>query len=249
MKIALVTGAAKHTGFWIAKRLIEEGMLVYVNDLSKEEVDQAVGKLGENARPAVCDLSKPEEIRGMFDKILGEEGQIDVLVNNACIHTEGDFFPDLPLDFYHELLSVNLHAPFLCSQLAAKAMLERGSGSIVMISSINAEHATLNRAAYIVSKGGLEALTRAMALELGPNGIRTNAIAPGYIRTSKWSSIDRESLDQRQENIPLGVAATGEDIAAAVAYLCSEDARRVNGVTLFVDGGVAAQQIPGEDQK
>ena len=242
--VALVTGAAQHTGYAIATELLRQGMRVYVNDRHADAVRRAVETLGEHARPAPADLAQPEAIDAMCDAVLAETGRLDVLVNNACHHGLGHGFLDTPMQLVDDVFAVNVRAVFQLSQRVAASMVEQGGGSIVHIGSNTSRRAIRRRSAYIASKGAIDSLTRAMAIELAPHHVRVNTIAPGYIRTTRWDALPDETVARRHENLPLGVEAEGEDIARAVAFLCSDAGRRITGQRLVIDGGMDLQLVP-----
>ncbi len=243
-RIALVTGAARHTGYAIAAELLRQGMRVYVNDLDEDAVRSAVASLGEEARPAPADLSQPKAVDAMCQRVLDDAGRIDLLVNNACHHGIGLGFLDTPMALLDEVLDVNVQAVFQLSQRAAAAMIERGGGNIVHIGSNTSHRAIRNRSAYIASKGAIDSLTRAMALELAPHHVRVNAVAPGYVRTTRWEDLPADTVERRHNNIPLRFEADGKDVARAVAFLGSDAARRITGQRIVVDGGMDIQLAP-----
>lgn len=243
-RVALVTGAARHTGCAIAAELLRQGMRVYVNDHDEAAVRSAVASLGDEARPAPADLSQPEAVDAMCQRVLDDAGGIDLLVNNACHHGIGHGFLDTPMALFDEVLAVNVRSVFQLSQRVAQTMLERGSGSIVHIGSNTSHRAIRNRSAYIASKGAIDSLTRAMALELAPHSVRVNTIAPGYVRTTRWDELPADTAERRHNNIPLRVEADGNDVARTVAFLGSDAARRITGQRIVVDGGMDIQLVP-----
>jgi NAD(P)-dependent dehydrogenase (short-subunit alcohol dehydrogenase family) len=245
-RIALVTGAACHSGYAIAAELLRLGATVYVSDCEAAKVAAAVERLGPRARAAPADLSVPRQIQAMMDRLLQEAGRVDILVNTACQHGIGPSFIETPLEMLDHVLAVNVRGMYLLSQLAARSMVARGGGCIVNISSNTARRAIRNRSTYIASKGAIDALTRAMAIELAPRGVRVNAVSPGYIRTSRWDEISDEHRRRRRKNVPLGREAECDEIARAVAFLCTPAASAITGANLVVDGGVTAQLVPDD---
>lgn len=243
-KIALVTGATRHTGYDIAAELRLQGAIVYVNGRDEAAVSAVVKRLGPGTRPALADLADEAQVRHMMKALLSEAGRIDLLVNNACHLGIGPDFIDTPLALLDDVLAVNLRAVFLLSQLAAIDMSTRGEGCIVNIGSNTAERPIRRRSAYIASKGALDALTRAMAVELAPRGIRVNAIAAGYIHTTRWDALDDATRVRRRANVPLGREATGADIGRAVVFLASDMSGSIVGARLAVDGGTSTQLYP-----
>ncbi len=245
-KIALVTGATRHTGYAIAAELLRQGAIVYVNGRNAEDLAAAVERLGAGARPALADLSQEHAVRGMMADLLAEAGRLDILVNNACHLGIGPDFVETPMELLDQVLSVNLRATFLLAQLAAREMMRHREGAIINISSNTADRVIRQRSTYIASKGAINALTRALAVELAPHGIRVNTVSPGYIHTTRWESISAATRDRRHANIPLGLEASGEDIGRAVVFFASEMANNIVGAHLTVDGGASTQLFPAD---
>lgn len=244
-RVALVTGAAQHVGFAIAAALVADGMQVFVNDREAGPTREAAERLGPNAIAAPADLSREDQLRQMFERVIEQSGRMDVLVHNACVHGVGYGFLETPIDVLDNVLAVNLRAAFLLGQLAGQRMASRGSGVIIHVGSNTSSRAIRNRSAYIASKGGLDALTRAMAVDLGPLGIRVNTVAPGYVRTARWDTLPKEQITRRRRNVPLGRETTPEDVARAVRFLCDPDLL-ITGQRLVLDGGVEVQAFPSD---
>jgi 3-oxoacyl-[acyl-carrier protein] reductase len=236
-QVVVVTGAGHGIGRAIAERFAREGARVVVNDLNAgraEEVARAIGGIG-----IAADVSSAAQVDAMFDRVLRECGVIDVLVNNAGDIYAARHFLEGDEAWWDHLLDVNLKGAFLCSRRAAHAMAARGSGVILHMSSGGATRAHRGNVAYDASKGGIEAMTRAMALDLAPYGIRVNAVVPGLIRTY---DISDEAAVERGKVVPMGRLGDPEDLAGPTVFLASEDARYVTGICLPVDGGVLVQQ-------
>ena len=246
-KVVLVTGAVRNTGLAIAEAFAREGAVVALNGRKPEDVAREAKCLRDTYGVTVvevpADISCPEQVDAMFAKIKKECGQIDVLVNNAIIQGVGFSLVDTPLSVLEEVFRINVFGTYHCSQCAARMMLEKGTGTIINIGSNTAERAIRNRTAYIASKGAINSLTRAMALELGPKGIRVNCVVAGYIHTDRWATLTTEAV-RRRDNTPLGREADGSDIADAVLFLASENAARINGTGLVLDGGISVQLVP-----
>ncbi len=246
-KVVLVTGAMRNTGLAIAEAFAREGAVVALNGRKTEDVIREAKRLSDSYGATVievpADISCPDQVDAMFAKIEKECGRLDVLVNNAIIQGVGYSLVDTPLSLLEEVFRINVFGTFHCSQCAARMMLKKGAGAIVNIGSNTAERAIRNRTAYIASKGAINSLTRAMALELGPKGIRVNCVVAGYINTDRWKKLTTEAV-RRRANIPLGKEADGSDIAEAVLFLASENAARINGAGLVVDGGISVQLVP-----
>ena len=236
-KVVLITGAGHGIGRAVAERFAAEGAHVVVNDINEPLAHEVARSIGGNA--IIADVSVKSQVDAMFDTILGRFGTIDVLVNNAGDIKAERHFLEGDEAWWDHVLDVNLKGAFLCSLRAAKAMAPKGSGSIISMSSGGATKAHRGNVAYDASKGGIEAMTRAMALDLAPYGIRVNAVVPGVIRTY---NISDEIAAERGKVVPLGYVGTAEDLAGPTVFLASEDARYITGTTLVVDGGVLAQQ-------
>ncbi len=247
-KYVLVTGASRNTGLGIAGRFAAEGATVFVNGTTAEGVDQALKELRSRglerliALPA--DISRATEVEAMFARIRAEAGRLDVLVNNAVVQGVGYSFEDTSLELFESVIRINLIGSFHVAREAARMMIAQGGGAIVNIGSNVSTRAIHKRAAYIASKGGVDALTRAMAVDLGPHGIRVNTVAPGYIHTDRWLALSAEHTQRRRANVPLGKEASAEDIAEAVLFLASDAAANITGARLVVDGGCTAQHMP-----
>lgn len=249
-KNVLVTGSTRNTGWGIARVFGRYGATVFVNGRAEADVHRAIESLRadpEAARgdflPAAGDLARDDQTSAIFDAI-ADRGGIDVLVNNACHLGLGHSFLEMPMRFFDEVIGVNLRSYCLCMQLAARQMLDKAAGAIVSIGSNTTHHTIRDRAAYIASKGGVEALTRAAALELAEHKIRVNCVIAGYIHTERWNTLDETVKQRRRRNVPLGKESTGEDIGEAAAFLASERARNITGECLTVSGGIDIQMVP-----
>lgn len=246
-KFVLVTGANRNTGLGIAASFAAEGATVFLNGPTVETVEMALDELrqrGLNGLVGVAgDLGVPADVNAMFGQISQLTNRLDVLVNNAAHQGVGHAFDDTPLDFFESVLQVNLVGLFHTTQHAVRLMKPHG-GAIVNIGSNVSTRAIRNRTAYLASKGGVDALTLALAVELGPYGIRVNNVAPGYINTDRWETLPTAIAQRRRANLPLGREATAEDIAQAAMFLASDQAANITGTRLVVDGGCSAQHLP-----
>lgn len=236
----LVTGAGHGIGRAVAERFAAEGASVVVNDLSAERAEQVAAALPEGrALPVAADVSSQSQVDAMFDAALSSFGALDVLVNNAGNIYAARHFLEADEAWWDHVLDVNLKGAFLCSLRAAHLMARKRSGAIIHMSSGGATKAHRGNVAYDASKGGIEAMTRAMALDLAPYGVRVNAIVPGLIRTYDLSEADAL---ERGAVVPMGRLGTPDDLAGPTVFLATEDARYITGACLVVDGGVLVQQ-------
>jgi NAD(P)-dependent dehydrogenase (short-subunit alcohol dehydrogenase family) len=241
-KVVLVTGAGSGIGRAIAERFGSVGANVVVNDVDATkalEVAENIASLGGSAMAIRADVSDGSDVADMFAAVIDEHNGIDVLVNNAGLVGPMLHFFEADEAWWRRIVDVNLTGHFLCSHRAARIMAKAGGGSIINMSSGGATQSHRSFTAYDATKGGIEALTRAMALDLGPYNIRVNALMPGSIDTSGLPIEDRIF---RGENVPLGRIGEAYDMTGAALFLASDDASYITGDVLKVDGGMTAQQ-------
>jgi glucose 1-dehydrogenase len=244
-KVAIVTGGARGIGLAIARRFIDDGARVVIADIDDVRgplVEEELAVRGE-VRFVECDVGERLDVRNMVAATIDAFGDIDVLVNDAAVLAKADFL-DLDEADFDRVLRVNLKGPFLCGQAVARHMVERvkgggTAGTIVNMSSVNAVFAIADQVPYSVSKGGLNQLTKVMALGLAPYGIRVNAIGPGSINTEMLETVmaDTESRRRILSRTPLGRIGEPREVAAIAAFLCSDDASYITGQTIYADGG------------
>ncbi|WP_256079839.1 SDR family NAD(P)-dependent oxidoreductase [Massilia sp. YIM B04103] len=237
-KVAIVTGATQGIGLACAQRLVAEGAQVMLVDI-KPEGQQAAGTLGDQARFFAADVSQKADVDALVAATLAAFGRIDILINNAGITHAADFL-DLTEEDFDRVLRVNLKSMFLCSQAVAREMVKQQTGCIINMSSVNSELAIPNQVPYVVSKGGVNQLTKVMALNLAPHGIRVNGIGPGTILTELAKKAVLGSPEARHtilSRTPLGRCGEPEEVAAIAAFLASDDASYMTGQTLYADGG------------
>jgi NAD(P)-dependent dehydrogenase (short-subunit alcohol dehydrogenase family) len=240
-KVALVTGAQQGIGRAIALAFAREGADVGVNYLddrnAAEKVVQEVRGAGRRAVLVQADVARASGIDAMVSQVVGELGGLDVLVNNAGVYPRVPFLEMRERD-WDLVLDVNLKGGFFCAQAAARAMIAAGRrGSVINMAS-QAIRGAVRGVHYSASKGGVVAMTRAMALELAPHGIRVNAIAPGLTDTAqpRYGNTEDE-LAVMASAVPLGHMAQPEDIARVAVFLASDDAAHMTGQTVHVNGG------------
>lgn len=238
-KSVIVTGAGHGIGRAVAERFAAEGARVAVNDVDPARAHDVAHAIGPDALAVPADVSSKAQVDAMFDRVIETFQTVDILVNNAGLITAERHFLEGDEQWWDRVLDVNLKGAFLCSHRAAHIMARQGSGVIISMSSGGATRAHRGNVAYDASKGGIEAMTRAMALDLAPYGIRVNAVVPGVIRT--YNLTDQNAVE-RGKVVPLGRMGAPEDLAGPTVFLASEDARYITGACLVVDGGVLAQQ-------
>jgi NAD(P)-dependent dehydrogenase (short-subunit alcohol dehydrogenase family) len=244
-KVAIVTGGAKGIGLAIARRFASDGARVIIADIDEDAGNQAVEEIG--ARGAVrfvrCDVGDKADVENLVASAVSAWGSVDVLVNNAGIAHGADFLDVSEADF-DRVIRVNLKGTFLVGQAVARQMVEQiraggAPGTIVNMSSINAVVTIGNLVAYSASKGGINQLTKVMALSLAPHGIRVNAIGPGSIMTDMLAGVaaDKAAKNRLLSRTPLGRIGDPAEIAAIAAFLASDEASYVTGQTIYADGG------------
>lgn len=240
-KRVVITGASKGIGRGIALAVAEAGASVALIARDEGQLQDVVAEVeagGGSARAYTADLREISRIGPLFERIAQDFGGVDVLVNNAGL---GSPIPSVDIDeaYWDQMVSLNLKAAFFCSQAAAKVMLPAGGGKIVNMSSQASITAIAEESVYCASKGGLNMLTKALALEWGPAGITVNAIAPTFVRTP--GTAERLDTEEFRENvlqmIPLGRVGSLTDVAAAVIYLASPAGSMLNGEIIVIDGG------------
>jgi glucose 1-dehydrogenase len=243
-KVVIVTGGSRSIGRAIALGCAAEGAKVVVNyrtnEREAEHVVEAVRALGGCAVSQQGDVSRGADARALVARAVAEFGRLDVLVNNAGVLRRTPVL-DIEEEEWDLILSVDLKGPFLCAQAAARQMVAQGSGSIVNISSVNEERPGPGLAHYSSAKGGLRMLTRQLALELAPHGVRVNSVAPGLVETdlNRADIADEAWREARIARTPLRMIGKPEDVVGAALFLASDDSRYATGTSVFVDGGQA----------
>ncbi len=241
-KVVIVTGAAQGLGLACAERFVADGAKVLMVDVQADKLAAEAARLGAHAAPRVADLAAIDAAMAaaIVDAALDAFGGLDVVINNAGIIHQADFV-DFPEDAFDRIQRINLKAPFLIGQAAARRMIVQGRGGVIVnMSSVNAELAIPNSVGYAVSKGGIKQLTAVMAVGLIAHGIRVNAIGPGTILTDLVRQSVMTSDEARRtilSRTPIGCCGEPSEVAAVASFLASDDASYVVGQTVYVDGG------------
>lgn len=240
-KIVLVTGATGGLGEAITRRLAADGALVLAHYRRSEapaaELAASIQDSGGRAEPIGFDIRDGTAVTAAIRSITDTHGRLDGVVNNAGVVLDGPFAV-MDEAAWTEVVQTNLTGTFLVCRAAARAMLAKRSGFLLNVSSVAGLRASPFQANYSAAKAGMLGLTRTLARELGPKGIRVNAVIPGLIAAGMGARVDRRHARAVVERVPLGRAGTAEEVAAAVAFLASDEAAYVHGAELTVDGGL-----------
>lgn len=238
-KVALITGGGSGLGFAIAEKFVRQGITTVIAGRDKEKLNTAKEKLGDLCFAIPCDVSDLSSLPGYITSVIKQFGKIDILVNNAGINMKKEFTEVTDEDF-QKIITTNLTAVFSISREVVKQMLLQQTGCIINISSMAAQYGLPKVIAYSASKTAIDGMTRAMAVELSPKGIRVNAIAPGFI----YSEMTAKALDSDPDRkakvfgrTPMGIMGQPADIGEAAYFLASDAAKYITGVVLPVDGG------------
>lgn len=235
--MTIVTGGARGIGRSVGERFLSEGATVIIADRDGERAEKTASEVGERAFAHQVDVRRRPEVEELVRAVVERHGKLDVLVNNAA-HARYAFALDLAEEDWDYTLDVSLKGYFLCAQAAARAMVPRRAGKIVNVSSISADVGLARTVAYGTSKGGVNAMTRIMAVELAEYSIQVNALAPGPVLTEfSREVVTEEGFELRRARIPLGRWGEPHDVAAAAAFLASADADWMTGEVVHVDGG------------
>jgi NAD(P)-dependent dehydrogenase (short-subunit alcohol dehydrogenase family) len=238
-KVAIVTGGGSGLGLAIAEKFVANNIETIITGRDQLKLDRAKEKLGELCHAVPCDLSNLPGIPGFVENVIQQFGQIDILVNNAGINMK-KIFTEVTDEDFQQVITTNLSAVFSISREVVKEMLKKRSGCIINISSMAAQYGLPKVIAYTASKTAIDGMTRAMAVELSPNGIRVNAIAPGFIyseMTAKALDSDPERKAKVFNRTPMGIMGQPTDVGEAAWFLASDAAKYITGIVLPVDGG------------
>ena len=239
-KLVIITGGSRGIGFATARKFLQEGASVVIGANSKESAEKAVSKLKEEFPSSVIDgispsLSSYESVKEAFKEVVSKYGRIDILINNAGV-SESTPFANYSEELFDKVMDLNVKGVFNASRVASEYMVEQGKGVILSTSSMVSLTGQPSGLAYPTSKFAVNGMTVSLARELGPKGIRVNAVAPGIIETDMMKAVPKEVIEPLIARIPLARLGQPEDIANAFAFLASDEASYINGVILSVDG-------------
>ena len=238
-KVAIITGAAQGIGYATARKLLDEGATVVACDISKVSLDAALPSL--SGRGAIDGVVVDVTVRGQVDAMTAaavqRHGRIDILINNAGITLDARL-QKMTEDQFDRVIAVNLKGTYNCAQSVLDTMVKQASGVILNASSVVGIYGNFGQTNYAASKFGVIGFVKTWARELGPKGIRCNAVAPGFVATHILDTIPEKVLEQLTERVPLRRLGTPEDIANVYAFLASDDASYINGAVIEVSGGL-----------
>ena len=243
-KIAIITGAAQGIGLATALKFVREGAIVHLCDVHADAIDAAVAQCaaaagaGARAFGHLVDVTRREQVDAMVEKVKAAHGRIDVLVNNAGI-TQDARLQKMSLQQFDTVIDVNLRGVFHCSQAVADTMVAQGSGVILNASSVVGLYGNFGQTNYAASKFGVIGFAKTWSRELGPKGVRVNAVAPGFVETPILETIPDKVLQQLREKVPLARLGRPEEIANVYAFLASDEASYINGTVSEVSGGMS----------
>ena len=241
-RVALVTGSGRGIGRAISLKLAEVGATVIVNDIGEaspvDSVAEEIKAMGGQSLSVLADVSQAQDVARLVETIVSTFGKVDILVNNAGISRD-QLIIRMSDEDWDKVLSVDLRSVFLCTRAVLRHMIKQRWGRIISIASIVGMVGNPGQANYASAKAGIIGLTRTIAKEVASRGITANAIAPGFIDTEMTQRLEEDWKQQLKKQIPLGYFGAPRDVAEAVAFLASEEARYITGQVLTVDGGMA----------
>ncbi len=240
-KVAIVTGSGRGIGKTIALKLAGAGATIVINDIgdpsSAEGVAQEIKALKRDSLVVMGDVSSTEDMNKMVESAVTKFGKVDILVNNAGI-TRDHLLIRMSDDDWDKVIAVNLRSVFVCTRAVLKHMTRQRSGRIISMASVVGIAGNAGQANYAASKAGVIGFTKSIAKEVASRGITVNAIAPGFIDTQMTQHLDEKWKEELLKRIPAGVLGTPQDVAEAVAFLASDEAKYITGHVLNVDGGM-----------
>ncbi|QWE20827.1 3-oxoacyl-ACP reductase FabG [Polynucleobacter sp. AP-Kolm-20A-A1] len=236
-KVAIITGAAKGIGFATAQRFAQEGAKVIIADMNLEAVNAAAAQI-PHSEACVMNVTDRASIQAAVDRVMQQHGRIDILINNAGITQDARLIKMTEAQF-DTVIDVNLKGVFNCTQLIVPHMLEAGVGAIVNASSVVGLYGNFGQTNYSATKFGVIGFTKTWARELGPKGIRVNAVCPGFIATEMVKAMPENVLKDIERRSWLGRLGTPEEMANVYLFLASDEASYVNGVALEASGGIS----------
>jgi 3-oxoacyl-[acyl-carrier protein] reductase len=239
-KVAIITGAARGIGAETARRFAEEGAHVVLCDVTAEEGEGTASRIRNAGGSAIflpVDVTNRQSVQDLIDRTVAHIGRLDVLVNNAGVLRDAQL-RKMSEDQFDLVIDVNLKGVYNCGQAAALQMIEQGSGVILNASSVVGIDGNFGQTNYVATKSAVIGMTKVWARELGPKGIRVNAVAPGFIETEMTAQMPQKIYDSMVEKTPLRRAGAVLDVANAYLWLASDEASFINGVVLRVDGGI-----------
>ncbi|MBE3102729.1 MAG: glucose 1-dehydrogenase [Bacilli bacterium] len=239
-KVAIITGGASGIGEFTVREMIKQGAKVVVADFDDVGGKKLAEELGEHASFIQVDVSKEDEVEAMVKHTVDTFGKVDILFSNAGIGSVGHTH-EVTFEDWNKTIAVNLSGVFLCAKYTLKEMVKQGSGSIINCGSILGHVGQAVTASYTAAKGGVVNMTRSLAVEYAPKGIRVNAVCPGYIKTPLLDQLDSAMMQHLVSLHPLGRLGEPQEVANAVVFLASDEASFITGANLFVDGGYTAQ--------
>jgi len=239
-KVAIITGAAQGIGFATARKFLDEGAVVAVADMNDEAVSDAVAHLRSNAEEVdglTVDVTKRAQIEAMVKRVKERYGRVDVLVNNAGITLDARL-QKMTDDQFDRVIDVNLKGVYNCAKAVLDTMIEQGDGVILNASSVVGIYGNFGQTNYAASKFGVIGFVKTWAREVGPKGIRCNAVAPGFISTPILQTIPEDVMKKLTDRVPLKRLGRPEEVASVYAFLASEEASYINGAVIEVGGGI-----------
>ncbi len=240
-KVCIVTGAAQGIGLATALKFAREGASLAIWDVRQDAIDKAVSQCreaGAQAEGCLVDVTQREMVDAAVRRVKERFGRIDVLVNNAGITLDARL-QKMNLDQFDRVIDVNLRGVFHCAQAVADVMVAQGSGAILNASSVVGLYGNFGQTNYAAAKFGVIGFTKTWSRELGPKGVRVNAVAPGFIGTTMMDSVPGKVLEELRRRVPLQRLGTAEEIANVYCFLASDEASYINGAVIEVSGGMS----------